>query len=328
MSYNNAPTIVRFAALAALGGLAACSRAPETPLPAAAPESAEPAADAATASPDVHRFTIGTLQALALRDGGLQVPNDNEVFGVGLRPHDVAGVLAPAGLSIEQLELSIQPLLVRAADRVLLFDAGASSNFGPGAGRLQSSLAAAGVAAADITDVFISHLHGDHVGGLADAAGAPAFPNASVHLSAAEWRALGGMTAEQAAGSGIGNYTAVMAAISPKVATFEAGAEIIPGVVRAVDVKGHTPGHSAYLIGTGADSLLYIGDSLHHYVVSVQKPDWKLAFDSDQVVAAASRAQLLQQYAASGQRIHAVHFPFPGLGRFIRQGEGFAWSPE
>lgn len=324
MSYRNGSSIVRFAAIAALAALAGCNRAPESPPPAAA---MEPAADAA-ASPDVHRFNIGTLEALVLRDGGVSFPNDNAVFGIGLQSKDVASVLAAAGLPTEQLELSIQPLVVRAADRVLLFDTGASSNFGPGAGKLQASLAAAGVTAADITDIFISHLHGDHVGGLIDAAGALAFPNAGVRIAAAEWQVLRGLTAEQGAGFGIGNVTSLVAAVAPKVVTFEAGAEIIPGVVRAVDVKGHTAGHSAYLIGSGADSLLYIGDSLHHYVVSVQKPEWNLAFDSDQATAAASRQQLLQQNAASGQRIHAVHFPFPGLGRFTSQGGGFAWSPE
>lgn len=323
MSYRNGSSIVRFAAIAALAALAACNRAPESPPPAAP---AEPATVAA--SPDVHRFTIGAFEALVLRDGGVSFPNDNGVFGVGLRPQDVAGVLAAAGLPTEQLELSIQPLVVRAADRVLLFDTGASSNFGPGAGKLQASLAAAGMAATDITDIFISHLHGDHVGGLVDAAGALAFPNAGVHIAAAEWQVLRGLTAEQGAAFGVGNVTSLVAAIAPKVATFAAGGEIIPGVVRAVDVKGHTAGHSAYLIGSGTDSLLYIGDSLHHYVVSVQKPEWNLAFDSDQATAAASRQQLLQQNAASGQRIHAVHFPFPGLGRFTSQAGGFAWSPQ
>jgi glyoxylase-like metal-dependent hydrolase (beta-lactamase superfamily II) len=99
-------------------------------------------------------------------------------------------------------------------------------------------------------------------------------------------------------------------------------------MVRAVEVKGHTPGHSAYRIGTGASSVLYIGDSMHHHVISVQKPDWTIAFDTDAATAAASRASLLAEVATSGQRIYSVHFPFPGLGRIEKRGEGYAWVPE
>ncbi len=105
-------------------------------------------------------------------------------------------------------------------------------------------------------------------------------------------------------------------------------AELIPGVVKAVDIKGHTPGHSGYLITSGADSLLYVGDSMHHFVVSVQKPEWTIAFDGDAPTARKSRAELIAASAANGQRIYAVHFPFPGIGKFEKQGEGFVWVGE
>ena len=82
------------------------------------------------------------------------------------------------------------------------------------------------------------------------------------------------------------------------------------------------------MITSGADSLLYMGDAMHHYVVSVQKPEWFNGYDSDQATAAASREALLAQSAASGQRIYAVHFPFPGLGRFEKTEAGYRWIPE
>jgi glyoxylase-like metal-dependent hydrolase (beta-lactamase superfamily II) len=102
----------------------------------------------------------------------------------------------------------------------------------------------------------------------------------------------------------------------------------VPGVVKAVEIKGHTPGHSGYMITSGQNSLLYVGDSMHHFVVSVQKPEWTCGFDGDAKTAAASRAALLSQLAADGQRIYAVHFPFPGLGKIEKKGDALAWASE
>ena len=121
---------------------------------------------------------------------------------------------------------------------------------------------------------------------------------------------------------------AIVASITPKVVEFQPGAEIIPATVTAVDIKGHTPGHSAYTITSGDQSLLYIGDTAHHYVVSVQHPDWTIAFDGDAPTAQASRKTMLDNAAASGQRIFAVHFPFPGLGKFTKTGDVVVWTAE
>ena len=283
---------------------------------------------AATGSEDVRAFTIGKLKAVALRDGRLQFPNDGRTLGVGHSPEEIAALLLAAGKPTNRVELSIQPLLVKAPERVLLFDTGAGGNMGAGAGKLSASMAAAGIDPASVTDIFISHAHGDHVGGLLTTDGKPAFRNAAIHISTPEWSFLRGMDKEKAAGIGIQQYTALMAAISPKVAAFAPNAEIIPGVVKAVEIKGHTPGHSGFLITSGSRSLLYIGDAMHHSIVSVQKPDWPIAFDADAATAAASRKELLARSAASGQRIYAVHFPFPGLGKFVRKGDHFVWQAE
>jgi glyoxylase-like metal-dependent hydrolase (beta-lactamase superfamily II) len=248
----------------------------------------------------------------------MELPNDNKVFGVGRTSEEVAAVLSAAGQPTDKLALTIEPLLVKAKDRVLLFDAGAGSLFGPGSGQLPGSLAEAGVDPQSVTDIFISHSHGDHVGGLVNADGALAFQNATIHLSKAEWQHM----------SGNAQYAALVAAMKPKVSGFAPGSELVPGVVKAVEVKGHTPGHSAYLISSGADSLLYVGDSMHHFVVSVQKPEWTIAWDGDSATASGSRADLIAKSAASGQRVYAVHFPFPGLGKFAQQGEGQVWVAE
>lgn len=318
-------------ALIAASALMGCSRQAEQAAPAAesAQQQAPAAAEApAAASENVKAFTLGNYSAFALRDGGIDFPNDGKTFAVGHKPEDVAAVLSANGLPTDHLSLSIQPLLVKTTDRVLLFDTGAGGNFGPTAGGLPAALAAAGIDAGSVTDIFISHVHGDHVGGLVGAEGKLAFPNAAIHLSAPEWAFLSKMTPDAAKSVGLSQHAALLAAITPKIAAFAPGAELIPGVVKAVEIKGHTPGHSGYLIGDGQASLLYIGDSMHHSVLSVQKPDWTINFDGDAHTAEASRATVLADAAAKKQRVYGVHFPFPGLGTFEKHDNGFVWVAE
>jgi glyoxylase-like metal-dependent hydrolase (beta-lactamase superfamily II) len=297
--------------------LVACTKAPE-PQPATA---AEPTAALATTSSNVHAFKFGEFNAFALKDGTFIVPNDAKTIAVNRTPQDVATLLEASGAPTNELHLSIQPLLLRSKDKVMLFDTGAGTSAGDVAGKLIGSMREAGVEPSSVTDIFISHAHRDHVGGLFATDGL-AFANATVHMSAPEWAFVKDSAADDA------ERAAMIKALQPNLQTFAPGADVVPGVVKAVDIKGHTPGHSGYLITSNADSLLYIGDSAHHYIVSVQEPDWTIQFDRDAPTAQASRKDLIASNAASHQRIYAVHFPFPGLGSFVAQGDGFVWSAE
>ncbi|HEV7692918.1 MAG TPA: MBL fold metallo-hydrolase [Hyphomonadaceae bacterium] len=299
--------------------LAACSpKTEEAAAPAAPAEPAAPVAPAIAAfteTPDSKPFKIGAYEAAALSDGGGAVPNDNKTLATNKKKADVDAVLKAANLPTDMIELSIQPLIVNTGDHVLLFDTGTGGAMWPETtGKFAASFAAAGGAADKVTDIFISHAHGDHVGGLVKD-GTLAFPNAAIHMSANEWASLKSQKPMEA----------LVTVITPKVVEFQPDAEIIPGQVKAVDIKGHTPGHSGYLITSGADSILYQGDVMHHSIISVQQPDWTIAFDGDAKVAQASRKAELEAWAASGQKIYAVHFPFPGIGKYEKQGDKFVW---
>lgn len=285
------------AALAGLA-LAACQ-------PANEPKPGDPAPPnptqtvAAPAEKPVYRFKIGALDAIALFDGQNPVPNDNKVFGVGLTPQTVAAPLTAAGQPADPIMLEIHPLLVKNGDRTLLFDTG----LGQGKGELMQSLRTAGVDPAGVTDVLISHGHPDHVGGLI-ANGALAFPNAAIRMSEAEWASI-------RADPQLADLVRI---ITPKVQAFRPGGEVAPGVT-AQDTAGHTPGHVAYLIADGQNQLLYTGDLVHHWILSVEHPDWKVGYDDDQIAGEKARLDEVTALRNSGAHIYAYHFPFPGLGK-------------
>ena len=301
-------TQFKLAAALILSGLivAGCQRPAEKADAPAAP-AAQP-----VASVDVYPFTIGTLQAVALKDGEFALENV-----AGQSPWaDNAGVaeaLRPTGDT--KIHLSIQPLLIRGDDKVVLIDTGAGGGMGT-QNKLPASLAAAGVQPAQITDILISHGHGDHMGGLV-ANGALAFPNATIRMSAAEWTAV-------QADSELADLIPV---ITPRVQTFEPGAQVTPSIT-AVALQGHTPGHTGYEIVSGDARLLYFGDALHSPIVSVERPDFVNGWDNDSDAAIATRFALLGRGATQSLRTYGVHFPFPGLGTFRRQADGFVWVPE
>lgn len=312
------PRIGPTAVLAALAAVAACSQPAQTGAQADA-ASAAPAAPAATtattaANPDALPIAVGALQAVALFDGEMTLPNDNQVLGVGRTRQEVAQILTAAGQPGDQFKLYRRPLLLRDGERIVLFDTGMGAAAG---GRLLTALAAAGVQPAQVTDVLISHAHTDHVGGLVDASGGLVFANATIRMSAAEWAAM----------QANGEQAALVRAIAPRVQAFQPGAQVIANVT-AAPVPGHTPGHTAYDIASGDQHLLYVADTVHHFVVSVRRPDWTNGFDGDPATARASRRALLQRAADQNLRLYAYHFPPPGVGRVRAEGDGFAWAPE
>lgn len=290
-----------------LARLAALAVAPLVAAPLAAAAAPQPVA------PEARSFVIGAVTVTALHDADLLIPNDGKTFGVDAGVPAVAAVLTAAGRPADAVPVSLNSLLVRLPGRVVVIDTGLPPASGSA---FVASLAAAGVAPAQVTDVLITHSHGDHVGGLVDAGGASAFPNAKVRLSAAEWTFL----------QGNAGAAKLVAAIAPQVATFAPGAEVVPGI-RAHAVAGHTPGHVSYELTSGNARLLDIGDTAHSTIVSLGRPDWLMGFDSDAAVGKASRRAELSRLAASHEIVFAPHFPYPGVGRIAAQGDGFAWVP-
>jgi glyoxylase-like metal-dependent hydrolase (beta-lactamase superfamily II) len=261
--------------------------------------------------PAAKSFSVGTLKLTALHDAQYVVPNDGKTFGVGVSPSAVSDVLRAAAAPTDRIALSVNALLVRTGRRVLLIDTG----MGPNAhGGLVASLSEEGVSPKAVTDILITHSHGDHIGGLLDAKGGLEFPKATIRMASAEWAWLQKNGPSKA-----------VEAISAHVRTFEPGAQIAPGVT-SVALAGHTPGHVGYEIGSGASRLLDIGDLAHSSIVSLQKPQWGVAFDNEGAVAKTTRLATLARLAKEQELVYSPHFPFPGVGHIVAEGNAFAWK--
>jgi glyoxylase-like metal-dependent hydrolase (beta-lactamase superfamily II) len=184
----------------------------------------------------------------------------------------------------------------------------------PGAALMQS-LKLAGVAPSSVTDVLITHAHGDHLGGLANGDHTLAFPNAAIRMSSREWAFV---QAQNAAWAKI---------LGPKVVTFEPGAEILPGIT-PVALYGHTPGHVGYEIVSGNARIEDIGDIAHSSIVSLADPQWLGEMDQDRKTGVATRTAELARLAKAHELVFAPHFPFPGVGWIVPKGDVYAWVPD
>ena len=275
----------------------------------AIPAAAAPQPVAPAATP----FRLGALHLYALSDMANVVPNDNSVFGADQTPAAVAGVLKAAGAPTDHIALGVDALLVVAPGHVVLIDTGLGPKVG---GVLMRSLAKTGIAPDKVTDVLITHSHGDHIGGLLTAEGKPAFPNATIHMSATEWQWL--QSHKSAA--------PIVAAIRAQVKPFAPGGAVLPGIT-SVALPGHTPGHVGYRIASKGQHLLDIGDTAHSAIVSLARPDWPIGYDNDAKQGEATRAHLLGELARSHERIFAPHFSYPGVGTIVAKGNGYAFKP-
>lgn len=286
-------------------------------------------------TPAFHRFRIGEIEAMIVSDGRLDFPTVQPVWAGKAKPEEVERTLRRAFLPTKSYAVAANVLLLRLGTEVVLVDTGNVPQLGPTTGHLRRNLRAAGVTEAQVTAVVFTHGHPDHLGGTTNADGELVFPNAKLFATRRDFT-FWTQAAPDLSKTGLTpEFRAVFldaarrnwAAHREKFTLLEPG-DTLFGALTVVDAPGHTPGHAALSIGSGADQLLHVGDALPDAYLTMARPEWGTAFDTDPAQTVATRRAMLRQVEPERTRVLGFHMPFPGLGHVRRQDEGYEWVPE
>src|SRR5262245_2691929 len=280
--------------------------------------------------PSRYALRVGEIDVLMISDGVF--PLSAETLATNADPADLAAWLKDSHQSPDVYKWPLNVVVVRSGGRTVLIDSGAGSEFPdfPGVGQLAKRLDAAGIDPASVTDVVVTHLHVDHVGGLlADGLRGRLRPDVPIHLAAAEasfW------LSPDFSRNTFGGFPDVLRsaeerfvdAYREQLRPFEAECEVAPGVVVHC-TGGHTDGHSVVRMASGGDRLTFLGDAVfpNHF----DHPEWHNAFDHDPEEAVRVRVHLMRELAATGEPVVAAHLPFPSVGRVAVAGDVFRWIP-
>ena len=274
------------------------------------------------------RIQVGNVQVVALSDG--TVPMSAYDFLTNTTHEKIDALLAAADVT-NPVNLSFNAYLVHLGDRVILIDTGAGALFGPTLGKLQTSMAGAGYRPDQITDILVTHLHPDHIGGLMDGKNR-VFQNATVHLDKRElayWLSKDNEAKAPESKKGFFQQAALM--MQPyidagKVKTFDGATELFPGL-RTIPAPGHTPGHTFYVLESQGQKLVFWGDVVHEQEVQFADPSVTVGFDTDSTQALATRKAAFADAAKNHYLVALAHMYFPGIGHVVVDGDHYRWLP-
>jgi glyoxylase-like metal-dependent hydrolase (beta-lactamase superfamily II) len=297
--------------------VAACFAAPAF---AAAPMAKTPA-------PGYFRIMLGDFEITPLSDGTVDLPVDKLLTQ---KAGKTTAALSKSFLKAP-LETSDNAFLVNTGKKLILIDTGAGILFGPTLGKLQASMKAAGYSPDQVDEIYLTHMHSDHLGGLT-AQSKIVFPNAIVRASKTEadhWMSQANM--DKAPAEGKDTFKNAIATLDPyvkagKFKTFDGDVELAPGI-RAQGGHGHTPGHTTYVIESHGQKMVAIGDLIHVGAVQFEDPAVTIGFDGDQKAAAVARKKLFDAAAKDGALIGGAHLQFPGMGHLRIEGKGYRFVP-
>jgi len=280
-----------------------------------------------TQAPGWYRLMVGDMEVTALSDGVLS-----------FRVHDLLTHIAPAALDAdlaraflkEPVDFSINAFLINTGSKLVLIDTGVGTGMGPKGGRLLSNLQAAGYRPEQVDDIYITHMHGDHIGNLTSS-GQANFTHADVHCAQAEadyWLSEAQM--QKAPADKRDGFKAAMAAFKPYIDSkhfkpFRGNVELLPGI-QAIAAPGHTPGHTVYQVTSRGETLILWGDLMHVGAAQFPDPTVAIKFDTDSKAAVAERQRIFLEAAAHRALVAGAHIPFPGIGHLRAEAPAVAVS--
>lgn len=282
-------------------------------------ESEAPSSDTASkpkagaVSENVFSYTVGDFEVSLLIENSSQ-GNPSILIGTD---EDMLKKYLPGGT----YATATSAFLVKTPEHTILVDTGLGIN-------LLRNMQSLGVASEDVDAVLLTHMHGDHIGGL-QRGGKPLFPNATVCLAEQEkdfW-------------SNAENVKAALEPYGERVTTFipvnldgystagDPSPQLLPGIT-TIAAFGHTPGHTAYMISSNDEKLLIWGDIVHAMEIQIPVPDVSITYDTDPVMAAATRKTILEYVTANKIPVAGMHLVYPAIGTITKVSEGsFGFNP-
>jgi glyoxylase-like metal-dependent hydrolase (beta-lactamase superfamily II) len=316
-----------------LGSAAAATVAPIVRVHAAAPAMGAQA-------PGFYRYKVGSFEVTVVTDGLNRYKFLDDHVGNANRDA-INAALATSFMDKDLILNPYNPIVVNTGAKLVLIDAGVGeANYAQSnrnIGQLLVNLAAAEIDAKAIDAVIISHYHSDHLNGLLRADNSLAFPNAEVMVPAVEhkyWMDDGEMSrAPKGRIEGVFKSARriLNAEVSKRVHPYEWGKEVVPGIT-AVATPGHSPGHTSFVVASGADKVFVQSDLTHVPFLFVRNPGWHAFYDQDPVMAEATRRKTYDMLVAERMRVQGFHFPFPSLAYVEKSGSGYRetfvpWTP-
>ena len=258
-----------------------------------------------------NRFALGDFEVTTLLAGTRTVPDPQNIFGMNVSADEFAAASKAAHLPVDKAQFFFTPTVVNTGAELVLFDTGLSAE------GTSAALSAAGYGVDMVDIVVITHMHGDHIGGLMNE-GAPTFPNARYVTGSVEFDAWGKADNE--------GFEANMRPLAEQTTFLDDGGAVASGI-SANAAFGHTPGHMTYMIESGGKQVMIGADFTNHYVWSLAYPDWEVKFDMDKAAAAQTRRKLLGMMASDNVPFIGYHMPWPGVGFVETRGDGFHYVP-
>jgi len=266
-------------------------------------------AQSTTPQPNAIKNTmnIGDFEVSTLLAGTRTAPDPQTIFGMNVSAEEFATVSAENFIPADKNQFFFTPTVVRTGSEVVLFDTGTDKD------SILAPLQAAGVAPEEVTIVVVTHMHGDHIGGLSDDDGELTFTNARYVTGQKEYDAWAKMDSD--------SFNAKVKPLAEKMSFIGDGEAVVSGIT-SIAANGHTPGHMTYMLESNGQQLVLIADTANHYVWSLAYPDWEVKFDMDKQAAAATRKQIFGMLSADKIPFVGYHMPFPGVGFVAPRGEG------
>ena len=258
------------------------------------------------------RLKVGSFDVTTLLAGTATREDPHSIFGLNVDAETFNTVSAAANLPTDAAQFFFTPTVVNTGSELVLFDTGLS-----GAGTT-AALEAAGYTADQIDVVVLTHMHGDHIGGMTLEDGSPTFPNARYVTGRVEYDAWASQDNDR--------FKAKVEPFAEQMTFLEDGGSVASGLT-AMAAFGHTPGHMNYMVESDGTQLYLGADFANHYVWSLGFPDWEVKFDMDKAAAAAMRRGILDMLSADKVPFVGYHMPWPGVGYVETREAGFAYVP-